>query len=177
MMQRWRTERPGEGEHAPFYAAYIAEVPAGDLADVLERQGAALVSLVRGIPEARGDFRYAEGKWSVKDVLLHVADAERVFGYRALRIARNDQTDLPGFDENLFVKNAGAAGRRLGDLADELEAIRRATLALLRPLDDEAMARRGTANGKPITARAIAWIIAGHAEHHEKVLRERYLSG
>jgi uncharacterized damage-inducible protein DinB len=175
MTQRWRTERPGEGEHAPFYAAYIAEVPAGDLVDALERQGAALVSLVRGIPEARGNFRYAEGKWSIKDVLLHVADAERIFGYRALRFARNDETDLPGFDEGLFAKNAGADGRRLADLADELEAIRRSTLALLRPLDDAAMARRGTANGKPITARAIAWIIAGHAEHHMAVLKEKYL--
>lgn len=177
MTQHWRTERPAEGEHAPFYAGYIAEVPAGDLLKVLDDQGTAMTSLVRGIPEARGDFRYAEGKWSIKDVVLHVSDAERVFGYRAMRFARNDLTDLPGFDENLFVKNAGAASRRLGDLADELEAIRRATLALLRPLDDEAMSRRGSANGKSITARAIAWIIAGHGVHHERVLRERYLIG
>ena len=175
MTQRWRTERPGADEHAPFYAAYIAEVPAGDLVDTLERQGAALASLVRGLPESRGGFRYAEGKWSINDVVLHICDAERVFGYRALRFVRNDETDLPGFDEGLFAKNAGADGRRLGDLADELEAIRRSTLALLQPLDDAAMARRGTANGRPITARAIAWIIAGHGVHHERVLRERYL--
>ncbi|HEY2805538.1 MAG TPA: DinB family protein [Gemmatimonadales bacterium] len=178
MTQRWRTERPGADEHAPYYTGYIAEVPSGkDLIKALEHQGSTMAALVRGIPESRGDFRYAEGKWSIKDVVLHVNDAERIFSYRALRFARNDATELPGFDEGNFAANGNASSRTLADLAAEFEAIRASTLALMAPLDDVVMARRGRASGHGVTARAIAWIVAGHGGHHEKVLREKYLMG
>ncbi len=175
LSQRWRTQRPGGDEHAPFYAVYIDEAGTGDLVATLERQVSEIGALVRGIPEARGDHRYAEGKWSIKDVVLHVCDAERVFAYRLMRFARSDPTELPGFDEGTYVKNADAGSRTLAQLAAEFEAVRRATLALLAPLGDDAMARRGAANGREVSARALAWIVAGHAAHHAKVLKERYL--
>ena len=175
MTTKWRTERPGSDEHVAYYAGYIAEATGADVLATLEKQAAEVPAFVRSIPDAKGDHRYAEGKWSVKDVVLHVCDAERVFSYRLLRFARNDPTDLPGFDEGAFVKNAAAAVHTLAQLADEFAAVRRATLALLAPLQDDAMMRRGTANGHPISARAIAWIMAGHADHHMRVVRERYL--
>ena len=175
MTTKWRTEKPSADEHAPFYAGYIAEAPGADVLGALEQQATEIPAFVRGIPGAKGDHRYAEGKWSVKDVVLHICDAERVFSYRLLRISRNDQTDLPGFDENLFVMNAGAGSHTLAQLADQFAAVRRSTLALLAPMQDDQMTRRGTANGNPISARAIAWILAGHADHHVRVIRERYL--
>jgi len=175
MTQHWRTTRAGPDEHAAFYAGYIAEALDGDVLDALTAQGPRLAQMVRAIPEARGDHRYAEGKWSIKDVVLHVCDAERIFSYRLLRFARGDATDLPGFDERAYVAHAGAASRTLAGVSEELKAIRLATVTLLTPLDDTAMSRRGTANNNPFSARALAWIIAGHAEHHARILRERYL--
>jgi hypothetical protein len=175
MSTRWRTEKPAADEHAAYYASYIQEAPPGDLLNTLEQQGAELTAFYRGIPEAKGGHRYAEGKWTVRDVILHVSDAERVFSYRALRIARNDATDLPGFDENVFVKHGEAETRTLSQLADEFAAVRRATMALLTPMSDEQMLRRGTANKNGITPRALAWIMAGHAHHHARVVKERYL--
>ena len=175
MSQQWRTTRPGDDERAAYYAGYIADAPDGDLMDALTAQGSRLAQMVHDIPESRGDHRYAPGKWSIKDVVLHICDAERIFSYRLLRFARGDATNLPGFDEGTYVANAGAGARTLADLAEEFAAVRRATVALLTPLDDEAMSRQGTANNHPVSARALAWIMAGHAEHHARVLRERYL--
>jgi len=175
MTQQWRTKRPASDEFAPFYAGYVAEVPEGDLVAVLEMQRAEVLALLRDIPEPRGTHRYADGKWSIKDVVQHVTDGERIFAYRLLRFARGDATDLPGFDEGRYVPVAQADARTLASLGAEFDAVRRATTALIVPLDDDAMARRGTANGREITARALAWIIAGHAQHHATVLRERYL--
>jgi uncharacterized damage-inducible protein DinB len=177
MKQQWRTTRPGSDEHAPYYAGYIAAVPEGDLIETLERQLAASLATWRGVPEARGAHRYAEGKWSVKELINHVIDAERVFAYRVLRAARNDETALPGFDENRFAKASHADQRAIGDQASEFEHLRRGNIALFTSLDDEAAARRVTASGHPITARALMWVIAGHERHHDRVLRERYLSG
>ena len=175
MSQQWRTQRPGDDERASFYADYIAETPDGDVVDLLTEQGSRIAQLVRGIPEARGGHRYAEGKWSIKDVVQHLCDAERIFSYRLLRFARGDATNLPGFDEGTYVQHAGADGRTLAGLSEEFKAVRHATIALITPLDDEAMSRRGTANNNPVSARALAWIMAGHAEHHARILRERYL--
>jgi uncharacterized damage-inducible protein DinB len=175
MSQQWRTTRPGDDERAAFYAGYIADAPDGDLMDTLTAQGARIGQMVFAIPESRGDHRYAPGKWSIKDVVLHICDAERIFSYRLLRFARGDATNLPGFDEETYVQRAGAETRTLAGLSDEFRAVRHATVALLTPLDDEAMSRRGTANHNPVSARALAWIMAGHAEHHARVLRERYL--
>jgi len=175
MSQQWRTERPANDEYATFYAGYVAEAADGDLLVTMAAQGERVTRMVRDIPEARGGFRYAEGKWSIREVVLHLADAERVFSYRLLRFARGDATNLPGFDEGPYVQNGGADARTLADLADEFAAVRRATLALVTPHDDVAMSRRGTANNHPVSARALAWIMAGHVEHHARILKERYL--
>ena len=174
MSQQWRTQRPGDDEHAAYYAGYVAAAPDGDLVDGMTAQGTRIAAMLRGIAESRGGHRYAEGKWSIKDVALHVSDAERVFSYRLLRFARGDATNLAGFDEGPYVQHGGADARSLVDLAEDFAAVRRATLSLITPLDDEAMARRGLANNNPVSARALAWITAGHAEHHARILRERY---
>ncbi len=168
-------QRPAPGEFAEFYAGYIAMVPDGDLVATLERTGRELVTMLRGVPEPRGDFAYAPGKWTLKEVIGHLSDAERVFGYRAVRIARGDTVALPGFDENAWVPMSGAGKRTMRDLIDEFEAIRAASVALFRSLTPEAVARRGTASNKEITVRAIAWITAGHPLHHGRIIREKYL--
>lgn len=169
--------RPGADEYAPFYAAYVSLVPDGDLCDLLERQLADTLALIGGIPESRGTHRYAPGKWSIKETVGHVCDTERIMAYRALRIGRGDATPLAGFEQDDYVPAGAFDGRTLADLGDELTAIRRATLALFRHLDAAALARRGTANNKPFTPRALAYIIAGHERHHVAILKARYLDG
>lgn len=176
MTQQWRTQRPGEGDHAPYYAGYIATVPDGDVLVTLERQLGESLAVWRGISPAKGDFRYEDGKWTVKELINHVIDAERVFAYRALRAARADETPVPGFDENDYARTSGAGAREIADLADEFEHVRRGNLRLFSSFDDSAAARRLTASGKPITARSLIWIMAGHERHHGRILRERYLS-
>ncbi len=167
--------RPAEDEYSPYYAGYIARVPDGDLCATLAAQLADTRSLVQSIPEARGTHRYAPGKWSLKEVVGHVIDTERIMSYRALRIARGDTTPLPGYEQNDYVP-AGAFDRRtLQDLSEELAAVRQATIHLLRHLDPVALARRGTANGTPVSARALAYIIAGHERHHVEILNGKYL--
>jgi len=168
--------RPEATEHNPYYAKYIALVPEADAIQALESQIADGLALLRSIPEAKGEHSYGPGKWTIKEVIGHLIDAERVFAYRALRFARNDRTALPGFDENTYVP-AGAFGRRtLADLAAEWELVRRSNLAMFRGLDAEASRRQGTANGDAISVRALAFIIAGHGRHHVALLRERYLA-
>jgi hypothetical protein len=165
--------RPANGEFAEYYAGYIGQVPDVGPVAALEAQRAEIAAL-RSLAEERGVHRYAEGKWSVKEVLGHLADAERVFGYRLLRIARADATPLAGFDENQWAAVAPHHGRPIGAVVDELLAVREATLALVRSLDGPALDRSTIANGKPITARAICWILAGHTHHHLHILHERY---
>ena len=173
--------RPGADEYAPYYGKYIDLVPEasgeGALAELLERQIEETRSALGGLPDARALHRYAAGKWSIKEVVGHVTDAERVFAYRALWIARADPTPLAGFDENAFVPPGRFDARTLSDLLGELAAVRRATVALLRGLPADAVARRGTASGKPVSVRALAYIIAGHERHHLRILKERYLAG
>lgn len=170
-----QTIRPGPGEYAPFYAGYVARVPDGDVLATLEAQLREAVSLLEGVPAGREGHRYAPGKWSVREVVGHVADAERIFAYRALRFARGDRTPLPGFEENGYVRAAGSDARPLAELTGELRTVRLATLSLFRGLPAEAWSRSGEASGAPVTVRALAWIAAGHAAHHLHVLRERYL--
>lgn len=166
---------PTADEYGAPYAGYVARVPAGsDILDLLARQGEATPTRLRAVPEARGGHRYAPGKWSVKEVIGHLADVERVMAYRALRTARGDATPLPGFDENAYVPLSGADAQPLTLLADEWADVRRATLSLFRHLPPDAWTRRGTASGFPVTVRALAWIIAGHERHHLGVLAERY---
>jgi hypothetical protein len=168
--------RPQNDEYVPYYGKYISLVPDGDLVETLRTQIAETVSLLRSIPEDRASYRYAPGKWSIKEVVGHMADVERIMTYRALRIARADATPLPGFDENAYVPAANFEARSLTSLAHELEEVRRATIALFETLEPGAAARRGAANNNEISARALAYIIAGHERHHVGILRERYLT-
>lgn len=169
--------RPAEGEFAPFAARYIDRVPDGDIVATLESQLEHTLAVLQTIPGERAGYAYAAGKWTVREVVGHVTDTERVLAYRALRIGRGDDTPLPGFDENAYVSKAGFDGRTLGDLLAELSAVRRATLALVRGLPPGAWARRGTADGAPYTVRGLIFMIAGHELHHRAILEERYLSG
>ena len=167
--------RPAADEHVSYYGKYIALVPEADAVSALERQLDDMMPFLRGLGEAQGSLRYAPGKWSVKEVLGHLIDSERVFAYRALRFARADQTPLAGFDENTYVPAARFDRLPLASLVDELESVRKANLGLFRALDDAAWPRRGIANGNEVSVRALAFIIAGHGRHHVGILRERYL--
>lgn len=166
--------RPNADEHSPYYAKYITQVPEGDLVSMLREQLMETAALLRGVGD-RADYAYAPGKWTIKEVVGHVSDVERVMSYRALRIARNDKTNLPGFDENAFVANASFGRRTVDDLVEELQVVRAATIHLAKHLDADELARRGTANGHEISVRALFYIIAGHERHHVALLRDRYL--
>jgi len=168
--------RPEPSEYVPYYETYISKVPRGNLLKVLEDQQRETQGLLAGVSDARAMHRYAPGKWSVKEVIGHLADTERVFCYRALSFARADESPLPGFDEKAWAPAGRFDARSLKALAGELDAVRRATIALFSGMDAEALARRGTANNNPITVRALAWIIAGHERHHVAILRDRYLA-
>ena len=167
--------RPDPNEHAPYFSRYIDLAPEDDVVTALERQGDATAALLAGVTEERAGFRYAPGKWTIKEVANHIADAERVFAYRAMAIARGETRSLPGFDENAYNANADADRRSLRDLAAELLAVRRATVALFRGLSDAAWNRIGTANENRISVRALAYVALGHERHHVKILREKYL--
>lgn len=168
------SRRPAASEYAPFYANYIAQVADGDLLATLERQTGATSAYITSLPDARRTHRYAEGKWSIAETLLHVVDSERVFAYRLLRVARGDTTDLPGFDQDAYVPASRADTRTLLSLAAEYTAVRSATMQLVRHLGDDVWDRHGRANGFGVSARALAWIIAGHEAHHLRILAERY---
>ena len=166
--------RPESSEYAPFYHGYVATVPEGDVVALLRQNGGELHDALAAIPEDRGGFRYAEGKWSIREVVGHLIDAERIFTYRALRIARGDTTPLAAFDENEYVKTAGSDARTLSNLAREFGAVREASVQLFESLPDDAWGRSGVASGKDVSVRALAYITAGHAMHHLRILRERY---
>lgn len=167
-------DRPGPGENATYYDTYLARVPDGDVLARLAEQNRRLIAGLAGLGEEKAGFRYAPGKWSVKEVVGHLMDAERVFAYRALRFARADLTPLPGFDEDAWMPAARFDARPLAALLEEYAAVRAATLALFRSFDGAALTRIGTANGNPMSVRALAWVLAGHEIHHAGVLRERY---
>jgi uncharacterized damage-inducible protein DinB len=168
--------RPAPGEYAPYYARYIDLVPDGPVVEALRRQITETQTLLRGLSAEQAAFRDAPGKWSVTEVVGHLADAERIFAYRALRFARGDATHLPGFDESAYAAQAGFGARLLAEVLAELVAVRAATVALYSGFDEAALGRRGIANDVPVSVRAIAWIIAGHEIHHRTILRERYLA-
>jgi hypothetical protein len=170
------TARPDATEYAPFYAGYVAGVPESDIVATLRESGREIVAALAAIPESQGGHRYAAGKWSVREVVGHLIDAERIFSYRALRLARADATPLPGFEENDYVRAAGSDARTLADLVNELRAVREATVHLFASLPGDAWTRRGVVNGREISVRALAFITAGHARHHLGVLRDRYLA-
>lgn len=172
----FRSTRPVAGEFLPYFGTYIDEVPDGDVVVSMSKQLPVTLALIKSLSEADGDKRYAPDKWSIREIIGHIIDAERIFVYRALRFARGDSTPVPGFDENAYVKNAPFSRVSLADLADELKHVRRATIHFFSNLDEEAMSRRGTSNNNEVSVRALAWILTGHEIHHVEVLHERYLN-
>ncbi len=169
------TTAPDRTEAADYYFTYIDKVPPGDICRTLEEQLEGTLALLRSVSEERSQFRYAPGKWSVRQVLCHVTDTERVFAFRALWFARGFDAPLPGFDQEPAIAHAGADERSWVSLLEEFEAVRRATIQLFRNLPAAAWTARGTASGKQFTVRALAYISAGHVEHHMRVMRDRYL--
>lgn len=175
-MRDFAIGKPDETEYLPYYGRYIALVPdSSNILPVLSDQMEDTLALLRSIPESQAGFRYAPDKWSIREVVGHVIDTERIFAYRALRFARHDQTPLPGYEQDDYISNASYDAHPLGELAAEFESVRRSTLFLFKHLDAEAWLRRGTANESEVSVRALAYIIAGHELHHKEVLRNRYL--
>lgn len=170
-----RFDRPGDDEYAPFYATYVSKVPEGDLIALLTNQISEVMTLLRPVSEQRANGAYAPGKWTLKEVVGHIADTERVMSYRAMVFARADQGPLPKFDENAWIVPAHFNERTLGSLIDEWVAARSSSIALLAGLPADAPARRGIASSKEISVRALAHIIYGHVAHHAGIIRERYL--
>jgi uncharacterized damage-inducible protein DinB len=167
-------KKPEATEYAEYYGKYIAAVPGTELLSVLETECSKMAQLFAGRTERDGNFSYAAGKWTVKETLGHITDAERIFTYRALRIGRGDNTPLPGFEQDDFVRNGNFAARSLGDLAEEFAAVRSASIALFRSFGEEVWSRRGVASQKEVTVRALGFITAGHQIHHRMILEQRY---
>ena len=167
--------KPYNNEYAEYYGRYIDLVPSGSITDTLRSQMTDTLNLLTRLTEEQALHRYADGKWSIKEVIGHIIDCERIFAYRALRIARNDQTPLSGFEQDDYVMNGGFDNRQLSDLAKEYEHVREASIDLFEGLGQEAWSRRGKANEVEVSVRAIAWIISGHELHHKGVINSKYL--
>lgn len=175
--------RPAASEYAPFYAGYIDAAERAihergltDVIALLEAQLADWQSLMASVPESRGAYAYAPGKWTLAESLVHVSDTERVFAYRLLRVARGDRTPLPGFEQDEWVPASRARFRSLSDIMAEMYSVRHATLPLVRSLDGEAVAQQGIASGREVSTRALVWMIAGHMQHHLGLTRDKYLA-
>ena len=169
------TAKPESNEHDPYYRKYIDRVPDGDIAATLGSQVESTLAFLRSVSEENAGRSYAAGKWTMKQVLGHLIDSERIFAYRALCVGRNDKTWLPGFEQDDYVANADFNARTLESFIEELAAVRRATVNLFKHFTDEEWQRRGIANQQEISARAIAYIVAGHELHHLEILKSRYL--
>ena len=168
--------RPTAAEHSPFYSTYINFIPENtDPIALLQEQPTTLKALLAPLSNEQALFRYAPGKWSIKEALVHMIDTERIFAYRALRIGRGDQTPLPGFEQNDYVPASGADARSLADIWAEYDAVRAATLALFSSFTTDTFDRMGTASNGPMSVRALAYILPGHEANHIAVFRERYL--
>ena len=169
------TSRPESSEYALHYGTYINLVPEGSIVAILTDQLFQTSAFYRNIPEDKSLFRYAPAKWSIKEILSHISDVERVFSYRALRFSRNDKTALPGFEQDDYVRGGNFQSRILASLIEEFEVVRGATIALFESLDGEVWMRRGSASGAEVSVRALAYAIAGHVIHHQAIIRDRYL--
>jgi len=167
--------RPQPGEYVPYYDRYISLVPANDVLAALEDQRRQMLLLLCGRTETDGNLRYAPDKWSLKEVLGHVNDTERIMSYRALRISRGDATPIEGYEQDDYVRNGPFARLPLADLIEDYIAVRRATISLFRNLDEGDWSRRGVANQNEVTVRALSYIIAGHELHHRRIIEEKYL--
>ena len=162
-------------EYSKSVATYIESLDDITLLDELEISLHDFIKFVQNIPMDKFDYRYAENKWTIKDIIQHIIDAERIFGYRALRISRNDKTPLPGFEENEYAQNTNAIDRSIQELLTELSAVRHSNLLLFKSLSDEQLTKLGIASNHTISVRAIGFLIIGHQKHHQKVFQERYL--
>jgi transposase len=167
--------RPDATEYAPYYGKYISLVSDSDILALLSRQLDETLTLLGSISESQANYRYAPEKWSIKELLGHLIDTERIFAYRALRFARNDKTPLQGFDQDDYIRGASFDDCAISDLASEFAHVRRSSLSLFKHLSEEAWKRRGAANDSEVSVRALAYIIAGHELHHVEILRGRYL--
>ena len=168
--------RPEKGEYAEYYERYVSLVEETDIVAVLEKQQFELLEFFQKIDEDRSLFAYAEGKWSIKEVIGHLSDGERIFAYRALRISRADKTPIEGFEQDGYIENSNFNNTKLSDLIAELLYTRKSNLIFLNNLTDEAWLRTGTASENTISVRALAYIMAGHIRHHLKILNERYMA-
>jgi uncharacterized damage-inducible protein DinB len=166
--------RPASTEYDPYYWKYIDLVPDGDIVTILRSQIETTLAFLRQVPEEKAGESYAPGKWTVKEVIGHLIDTERIFAYRALRIGRNDKTPLPGFEQDDYVAGTNFNARTLAGLTEEFSAVRSTTIHLFKHFSDEEWQRRGTANEKEITTRALAYNVAGHELHHVGILKSRY---
>ena len=167
--------RPLENEYAPYYHTYIGKVPQNDLPEALKDSHQKVLAFLQHIPAEKHHYRYAEGKWSIAEVLGHILDCERVFAYRALSFARNDKTPLPGFDEDAYGAENKAYKRKMSLLLEEYKCLRQSNILLFEGFSEEELQRMGTANGQGISVRALGFIISGHELHHMQVIKERYL--
>ena len=168
-------KRPAENEYAPYYQRYISKVPEGDIIEILARQMEETQKLVKNLPPEKADYRYAPGKWSIKEVFGHLTDTERVFAYRALCFSRSDKTALPSFEQDDYVAHGNFERRTLQDIAEEYRLVRHSNIILFKSFDEEIEGRIGIASGFEFTVRAIPYIVAGHELHHRGILREKYL--
>ena len=169
-------QAPEPTEAAPYYFTYIDQVGPGDVRDLMDAQGAETLALLRSISDERSTYKYAPDKWTIREVVNHVNDAERLFAFRAFWFARGFDSPLPSFDQNVAVASAGLDGRSWPSLVDEFETVRQASSSLFRHLPDEAWTRKGMASGYAFSVRALAYITVGHVTHHIRLLKERYLT-
>lgn len=167
--------RPESTEYAPYYDRYISLVAGADIVETLAAQPDEIRSLLATLPEEKGKYRYAEGKWTIKELLSHIIDGERIFSYRALRISRGDKTPIEGFEQDDYITNSNANNRTFSDLLDEFTLERQANIHMFKNISAVGSEEVGTANGNPVSARAIAYTMAGHVRHHIGVLKEKYL--
>jgi DinB family protein len=168
--------RPLENEYAPYFHNYVSQAPEEDILPAMRSQVDALDVLLDGVTPDRETYRYAEGKWSIREIVGHLIDGERTFGYRVLCIARGDTQNLPGFDQDQYMLTAPFDRIDLEDLLSEFRLVRLSNMAMLRTLDEAAWTRMGTANDSPVSVRALVYVMVGHVRHHMDVLRERYLT-
>jgi hypothetical protein len=173
MLTQQSISPPQSTEYAPYYGPYVKQVPAGDILEILEAQLHETMKTLRAVPESQAGIVHPPYAWTIRQVVGHLTDSERIFAYRALRIARGDQTPLPGFDENKFAQTGGFNNCTMRDMAEDFEIARRSTLSLFRLMPAEAWKNAGNANGYSVSARAAPWIIAGHTQHHHALIRKR----
>lgn len=171
-----RVKRPDAKDYSEYYHNYVQHVPEGDILDILDKQADLLGRFFAGVNEEKSLYRYEEGKWSIREVVGHLLDVERIFSYRAFRFSRGDQTELPGFDENSYVPKGNYDQHDITELVEEFYLLRKATVSMFRGFDKKMWELSGKANGAAMSVRAVAWILAGHLIHHMKVIQSRYLS-